>query len=363
MELPKPVLFSFDYPPLDGGISRLCSEIVGQASAYENVEFKVVSGTSRRPWRELKALASLMRFSAAPYCLCGLWYPEGLIATLVGSRKRIILAHGSELMPTRQRWRRAIWNLLQRWVMTKAQVVVANSQYTAELVRSVSPGAKVIAIPLAVDPEKFSPGPMPVAREKMKLPQDKFILCSVSRVHKYKGFETVFQAIASLSPGDREQLLYVIAGNGPDRKALEAMTRELGIEKNVQWMGFVADSDLADVYRAADLFVLCTRENKNSREVEGFGLVFLEAQACGTPAIGTRAGGIPDAISDGNGGWLITPDSAEELAKHILRLKNDNQEMSQQRVRARTRVVESCTWKKYVRHLFSELEAMGVINA
>lgn len=363
MELSQPVLFSFDYPPLDGGISRLCAEIVAQSSLSQGVDFQVVTGNLPRPWREIQAIRSLYSLAKVPYCICGLWYPEGLIATFVGIRHRVILAHGSELLPTRQRWRRKIWGQLQSWVLRRADLVVANSHYTARLVNEVAPKAKVIALPLAVDPVRFCPGSMADSRKNLSLPLQKFIISSVSRIHRYKGFETVFRAIANLPIQEKENILYVIAGTGPDREMLTRIADELGISAQILWLGFVKDENLTDIYRASDVFVLCTQENSQSREVEGFGLVFLEAQSCGTPVIGTRAGGIPDAISDNQGGWLIPPNDDRELTRHLSGLIRNPSSLSEQRLMARKRVLDSCTWKKYVQDFFSELLRRGVIDA
>ena len=81
----------------------------------------------------------------------------------------------------------------------------------------------------------------------------------------------------------------------------------------MRWLGFIKDDELPVFYRAADVFVLCMREATKSGEVEGFGMVFLEAQACGTPTIGTRSGGIPDAVTPWPGTLRSKPrDETEE---------------------------------------------------
>lgn len=364
MDQAQPLFFSFDYPPLGGGVARLCSEIVMQAKAHEGVQFRVLTGgEERRPWRELKAFRALTSINSAEFCICGLWYPEGLIATLANFGPRVILAHGSELMPTRQVWRRWVWKRLQDFVLSRADLIVANSHYTAELVRSGSPKAKVVAIPLAVDPDLFAPGSKTEARQKLGLPDKKFIITTVARLRSYKGLDTVIQALGRMPDTVRGRFHYVVVGSGPDRERLEKMAADLGVSSMISWLGFVDDRALPDVYRASDLFVLCTRENFRQREVEGFGLVFLEAQSCGTPVIGARSGGIPDAVVDGQGGWLIPPDDSEELARRLLWLEGDVQLMEKQRVLARERVLAGCTWRHYVHQLVSALKSNGVLKS
>ena len=203
------ILHSFDYPPNHGGVSRLCAEIAtgmdrmgegvrvltqssGIAKGSRVPEVSEVRVTPRRPWRELQALNLLREGGRGQPVVCGAWYPEGLIATLAAARPRVILAHGSELLPTRSRWRRGLWQRLQRNVLTSADLVVTNSEYTRRLVLSSAPESRAVAIPLAVDDFRFSPGDRSVCRAKWGL-SDQLVLCSVSRLHAYKGHEIVFQ--------------------------------------------------------------------------------------------------------------------------------------------------------------------------
>ena len=110
-----------------------------------------------------------------------------------------------------------------------------------------------------------------------------------------------------------------------------------------------------EFYNFNDIFVLCTREATNSTSVEGFGLVFLEAQACGIPVIGVRSGGIPDAIEEGNGGWLIEQDNELKLANLFQCLIDNRELVVKEGKKARIRVVEKANWKKYNESLYKIL--------
>ena len=369
-------LYSFDYPPNHGGVSRLCAEIAagmdrmgegvrvltqssGIAKGSRVPEVFEVRVTPRRPWRELQALNLLCEGGRGQPVVCGAWYPEGLIATLAAARPRVILAHGSELMPTTARWRRGLWRRLQRKVLTSADLVVANSEYTRRLVLSSAPGSRAVAIPLAVDDFRFSPGDRSVCRAKWGL-SDQFVLCSVSRLHAYKGHEIVFRALAGLPASERNRLIYLVAGRGPDQARLQSRAQDLGVDSSIRWLGYVAEDDLPDLYRASDLFVLCTREDLAASEVEGFGLVFLEAQACGTPVVGVRAGGIPDAIDHDDGGWLIDADDAPALMRLILHLARDPGLLRQAGMAARARIERQCTWDHYLQRFNAALNAEGI---
>ena len=365
-------LFSFDFPPLDGGIARLCSELAAglsrrglpvnvlsqQPGDERDANCTAIRVTRHRPFRELSAFRQLLKRRGQGPVICGLWYPEGLLATLAGAGPRIVLAHGSELMPTRSAWRRGLWRRLMRWTLSNAALVAANSRYTKELVEKAAPDCRAVAIPLAVDHQRFTPGGRYAAKAKLGV-SGKHVLLTVSRLKRYKGHETVFRALASLDERIRRDFVYLIAGKGPDRKALDIAARQLGIADLVRWLGYVPDNDLPDLYRAADLFVLCTREDPEQQEVEGFGLAFLEAQACGTPVVGTRTGGIPDAVVEGEGGWLIREDDDAALARLLARIASAPDEFATQGCAARARVERECTWEHYIEQFIRELASAG----
>jgi phosphatidylinositol alpha-1,6-mannosyltransferase len=285
------------------------------------------------------------------------WYTDGLLAQAAGARPRVILAHGSELMPTTAWWRREIWRRMLRSFCESADLVVANSEYTRKLVLERAPAAKVLAIPLAVDHERFSPGDREEAKRRFGV-ANKVVLSSVSRLHAYKGHDVVLRAIAASSERSRRNLIYLIAGKGPHQSELERQVTELGLAEQVRFLGFVTEDDLPDLYRASDLFLLCTREVIEHQDVEGFGLVFLEAQACGTPVIGTRTGGNPDAIEEGEGGWLIDQDDAAALSGFLSQLVDDPNAFLAAGKRARKRVERQCTWEHYMRRFVGALESL-----
>lgn len=368
------LLLSFDYLPNDGGIARLCSEIAVGCTRV-GVDVQVIAPAPgkgiptppsrtrelrvRHPrlWREWDIYRALRdRIGRGPV-ICGLWYPDGLLAHAAGARPRVILAHGSELMPCNARWRRRIWKWMLRGVCEGADLVVANSEYTRRLVLEKAPRATVVAIPLAVDHERFSPGDGEEAKRRFGV-ADKVVLSTVARLHAYKGHDVVLHAIAACSERIRRNLVYLIAGKGPHQSELKRQVAELGLTEQVRFLGFVAEDDLPDLYRASDLFLLCTREAAERQEVEGFGLAFLEAQACGTPVIGTRTGGIPDAVKEGEGGWLIEQDDVAALSRFLSLLVDDPTAFLAEGKRARLRVERECTWEHYVRRFVGAIESL-----
>ncbi len=370
------LIFAFEYPPVSGGIARLCAGIGEKlerdrvnahvltqdgAAAIANIGLPEIRVDSRRPIREWQAFQWLRKQVAKTPAvrhttICGVWYPEGLIAYLAGVRPLVILAHGAELLPTVNRWRRPLWSALQRVVLENANLVIANSEYTRQLVSSVAPKANVKTIPLAVDPDRFAPGDREAAKAKFGV-AGKRVLCTVSRIHHYKAHDTVLRAIANLASDEREQLVYLVVGTGPYEQELRERAVELGVESHVHWLGFVSEEELPEVYWASDLFVLCTRDAAKERLVEGFGMVFLEAQSCGTPVVGTRTGGIPAAIQNGEGGWLIEPNDNQKLTEIIRQLVRSPESFRAAGMQARQRILRQSTWDHYMERFSALLQA------
>lgn len=149
--------------------------------------------------------------------------------------------------------------------------------------------------------DRFRPGNRFLARKRFGLASDAIVLSTVSRLdprQRHKGHDRVIPLLKSLSD-DFSQLVYVIAGTGEDRARLEALAIETGAENIVRFLGFVADEDLPDLYRASDLYVMPSHG-------EGFGITFVEAMACGTPALGLDAGGAVCALREGELGRAVS---------------------------------------------------------
>ena len=118
--------------------------------------------------------------------------------------------------------------------------------------------------------------------------------------------DTILEALCSLPVELRSKIRWKIGGKGPDSEILKRMVEDSPIADQVELLGFVPDEEIPKLYASADVFALCTRADEKSSNIEGFGLVFLESQSSGTPVIGTPFGGIPSAVENGNGGWLVS---------------------------------------------------------
>ena len=166
-------------------------------------------------------------------------------------------------------------------------------------------------------------------------------MTTVCRLVPRKGIDTTLEAVALLReriPG----LRYAIGGSGPDRERLESRVRDRGLQDTVRFLGRVPDLEMANCMSAADVF--CMPARSEPPDVEGFGLVFLEAGACETAVIGAKAGGVPDAIVHGETGLLVEPSDPRGLAEALHQLLTQPSVRTRMGAAARARIQAQCTW-------------------
>lgn len=244
----------------------------------------------------------------------------GLMAQRLLGCKMISYIHGEEIT-TEMDYR--FYGRQRRRYLRKADAVVAVSHFTEKaLVRlmGVDP-QKIHLFHNGVDVERFQPGPKRADLIERHGIAGKRIILTVGRIVPRKGFDAVIRAM----PKILEQVPdahYLVVGRGHYRPMLEGLVAEHGMGEHVTFAGMVADEDLADYYRLCDLFVMANREMPDG-DTEGFGLVFLEANACGKPVVGGVAGGAVEAVRHGENGLLVDGWSVEAIAETITRLLTD----------------------------------------
>ncbi len=151
-------------------------------------------------------------------------------------------------------------------------------------------------------------------------PAERQKILTVGRLVDYKGFDMVTRSVAQLVKAGLD-VGYIVVGKGNDGPRLEELAASLGIHDRVHFAGFVPDEDLPRYYNACDVFALVSRQVTHG--LEGFGIVFLEANACGKPVIGGRSGGMADAIADRESGLLVDPASQDAISQTLHNLLTD----------------------------------------
>lgn len=188
--------------------------------------------------------------------------------------------------------------------------VIAVSDLTRQRFAAWSrvPEERIYILPNCYDPALFFPAPKnEVLVDRYGL-RDKIVLLTVGRLvstERYKGFDEVIEILPQLTR-EHPDITYLIVGDGDDRSRLEEKARALGVSGKVVFTGYVGELEKIDHYRLADAYVMPSRG-------EGFGIVFLEALACGVPAIGSKLDGSREALANGRLGILVDPDRSEEI--------------------------------------------------
>lgn len=198
--------------------------------------------------------------------------------------------------------------------------------------------------------ERFSVGNKEAAQDIFGI-KNKFVLSTLSVIRKHKGLETIIEALVKMPLSVRENIVLLVGGKGPAVDYYKKMCRQKGIDSNVIWLGFIPEERLSDFYRASDLFVLTSFDDKDTGAVEGFGMVLTEAQACGTPVIGTLSGGISDAVKEGKGGFLIKEKDTDKLKDIIIKMYNSPELLNKMGQAARFRAENEFSWKIYYKKL------------
>jgi len=228
----------------------------------------------------------------------------------------VVIAHGAEVTGY---GRMPVTRQLARGVLAHAAAIVAAGGYPArEAVGITGRAVPGVIIPPGVDVERFRPldaEERRVARKQFGLDSERPLVLGLSRLVPRKGFDVVIDAVQSLPDVD-----LAIAGAGRDRKRLEQRARTNG---RVFFLGRVPEADLAALYGCADVFAMCCHDRWFGLEAEGFGIVFLEAAACGIPSVAGRSGGAHEAVVDGETGLVVDAHAPRAVTAALASLCHD----------------------------------------
>ena len=275
---------------------------------------------------------------------CGRALPEGvaaMLSRLSGGPRYVCWAHGEDLAMTQASRE---YSLVTKLVYRYAAAALANSRNTAQMLEAMGvPPGKIHIVYPAVDPERFHPGVDGAAvRARYAGPGD-VLLLSVGRLQRRKGHDVAIHALAQLRD-DLPRLRYVIAGDGEERARLERLVEEKGLHGRVFFAGAVSEAELPAYYAACDIFLLPNRVEGS--DIEGFGIVFLEAAATGKPVIAGDSGGVPEAVERNSTGLLVDGASVADVAAAIRHLAVSADERSRLGSAGRVRVRDHFSWQR-----------------
>lgn len=368
------LLVTNDFPPKVGGIQSYLWELwrrlpAGEATvlttphddaeAFDAAAPLRIERSRRRALLPTPALAADIRRLTdevdAELILLDPVVPLGALARWL-DRPYGVIVHGAEMtIPGRVPGYRTV----AADVLRRASVVIAAGGYPRrEAERAARIALPTVVVPPGVDVDRFHPHDATArraTRRRFDLPAEARVVLGVSRLVPRKGFDVLVRAAGALAPG-RPDLVVAIAGAGRDRARLERLATRY--DAPVRFLGAVDDADLPALYASADVFAMACRNRWGGLEQEGFGIVFLEAAACGVPAIAGRSGGSHEAVVDGVTGVVLDhPRSATALARALAGLLADPERRSTMGAAARARAVDAFGYDALAADLLAGIRA------
>jgi phosphatidyl-myo-inositol dimannoside synthase len=365
------LVITWNYPPRRGGIENLLKNLctglrekhrVFIVTSFTKAPHEVEQDTFRAP------LAGLI-----PFALYALWCgarvlagnphisvvfggsavvtPLVLILARLFRRRAVVLTHGLDVIHQNAFYQR----LCVRWLKW-CDRVVANSHYTASLVQSKAVSQEQLrVIPPGIHVERFGISTDVVATKRRWNIEGKKIILFVGRLARRKGVKEFIESSLVEIVRDVRESVFLIIGDNPTESLVHrdnvvgeiygAVSR-LHLEEHVRLLGALSDDDLVKLYQTCDVVILPALETKD--DVEGFGMVALEAAAAGKPVVATRIGGIPDAIEDGKSGILVDAGDYKGLSKVVIALLRNSQSCLFLGQYGRPRVGQNFSWQRVI---------------
>jgi phosphatidylinositol alpha-1,6-mannosyltransferase len=347
------VLVTNDFPPHYGGIQRFMSRLADELSLRNEPVVVVaprISGSARFDGLQRYKIVRYLDPSRAigfaamtasllwtrivtrdPLTIASMWFPGGLAACLIPRplRGRLgVLAHGAEIAPARGGLRR----VLMRYVFARADVIIANSRFTRSLLIKAGIRSAIAVVNPGIDAQPITP-------QRAAVPT----IVSVGRLVARKGFDTVIAALPVVAKAIPD-VRYEIVGSGPQRAELERLARDWGVEDRVSFSGAVDDAAVREAYARAWCFALPVRTIDS--DVEGFGVVYLEAALAELPVVGGLESGAEDAIAQNETGLLVDGESNAAVAEALVALLGAPARASAMGELGRERALRDFTWAR-----------------
>ena len=298
-------------------------------------------------------------FHATRACF-GAAAPLGLLAPALrraGVKKIIALTHGHEVW-----WAKVFpFSMAIRKIGSDIDNLTYLGEFTRSAIsRSLTQKARdsMVRIAPGIDVGHFTPlpegSPPEVLRRELGL-HDKKLVVSVGRLVHRKGQDRLIESLAIVRKEIPNAHLMLV-GEGPYRKTLEKIAKDLDVFDAVTFIGRVQYEQLPEYFRCGDLFAMPSRSRFRGLEVEGLGIVYLEASACGLPVIAGKSGGAPDAVIDGVTGTVVDGTDCKQVAQAIITILNDSDLSHTMGSAGRAWIVDQWSWESWSRKFQQLLE-------
>lgn len=355
----KVLLATIEYPPFKGGVARYYESVYNYWPENDNII--ILNNNDNRlvddkklffNWRpSFKAISDEISNKRIGHVLVGQLLPLGTVVWLLSFFKKIdysVFIHGMDIEFAKKKIRKR-W--LAKRVLKKSKKIICNSRRVAELVVELSKklSEKVIVVnPGISERTPKNNDRIKRLREKYQL-QDKIILFSVSRLVKRKGFDMVIKSLPQALK-EAPNLVYIIAGIGHDEDYLKELAQKKLKPSQVIFLGSISEEDKWAWLDLCDIFIMPSRNIKG--DVEGFGIVYLEANLAGKPIIAGDSGGVRDVVENEVNGLLVNSEKIESIKNAIIRLaQNKNLRLNLGKA-GQEKLINNFKWKDQVEKIY-----------
>ena len=378
LDVSSPVLFvTNDFGPRAGGIETFVIGLIerrpfGQTIVYTSAQ----SGSEEydQAWksnygvtvirdrakillptpRVARNLSRIIKKSNIQMAAFGAAAPLGLLSASMkraGVQKTVALTHGHEVW-----WAKVFpFNLALRRIGATVDALTFLGAFTQHMIsRALSKGAaaRMVKIAPGIDVDHFVPHDATQLRKELKL-EDKRVIVSVGRLVHRKGQDHLIESLPEILKSVPDAHVLMV-GQGPYLSYLKKLVQELNLTEHVSFIGRIQYAHLPHYICAGDVFAMPSRSRFFGLEVEGLGIVYLEASACGLPVIAGSSGGAPDAVVDGVTGFVVDGQNNQAIAAAAIRLLNDLDQAKKMGTAGRAWIIENWRWEIWSQR-FNEL--------
>ena len=337
------------FPPTVGGMETAAYELHRALQPLANVCLVKYGGPNKYlpiiyPILLLRALVTALWFRPhILYLQDGMLAPMGVVLRALTRRPCVMSVHGLDVTFKNKQYQKVM-----RYCFPKMDQLVVGSDQTAQAVQERFPALQTATVIYGVRDTFFVDKPRTALRQQLatalRLDDDlthKKLIVTTGRLVPRKGVAWFVGSVMPDLVRHQPELVYLVAGNGPDKEAIAQLVETHGLQKHVRMLGYVSDEVRNLLYNTADIFLM-----PNIRipgDMEGFGLVALEAASCGTPVFASGIEGLLDAVADTHTGYLLPAQDAQQYVQILTReLKNP----SLARSKVRQYVLENFSWEK-----------------
>lgn len=364
----KCLLFTIDFPPRKGGVAKyyenICAGLpswnISVLCEHEEKENEFDKEQKYGIYRKnliskfpiwpkwifsFFYLKKIARKEKSDIVFVGQILPLGTVALFykkIFGLPYAVFVHGMDIEMAKRRQRK---RKLAKKILENAEFIIANSRYTKNLVINEGIGGEKIEVVYPCVDTRICAN----VNACLQANQREFnrsrqpVLLTVGRLVKRKGHDTVIKVLPKIKKKFPD-LKYIIGGDGQDRQYLEALAKEYNVEDSVEFIGKISDERKFKLYEESDIFIMPSRDING--DVEGFGIVYLEAALYGKPVIAGDSGGSSEAVINGQTGLLVNPESEDEIAMATIKLLEDQALANKLGVQGRERVLREFTIEK-----------------